>query len=213
VARLTPPEKIGIFGGTFDPPHIGHLILASEAAIQLSLTAVLWVLTRNPPHKGNRQITPVEIRLELLQAAISGDNRFRISRVEIDRPPPYFAVDTVRILQTQHPEAALIYLMGGDSLHDLPTWHHPGEFIRRCSAIGIMRRPGEPVDLPALEAKLPGIQEKIQWVEAPLIDISSSLVRRKVHQGFPICYYIPDAVAALVEKYHLYREGDESIFR
>lgn len=209
MAGLNQLKRIGIFGGTFDPPHLGHLILASEAAFQLELGTVFWVLTKNPPHKLRRQITPVEIRIELLKAAISQDRRFMLSRVEIDRPPPHFAVDTLHMLQASQPNANLVYLMGGDSLHELPTWHDPNGIIKICASIGVMRRSGGTADLEALEAKLPGIRNKIRWVETPIIDISSSLVRQKVCQGTPYCYYVPPAVAELVEKYHLYLDSNE----
>jgi nicotinate-nucleotide adenylyltransferase len=146
--------RIGIFGGTFDPPHLGHLILAAEASDQLGLDLLLFVLTPDPPHKQGQQISSMQDRLQMLQAAIAGNRAFSLSRVDIDRPPPYFAVDTVRLLAYDYPGADLIYLMGGDSLHDLPTWHTPQEFIEAVSGIGVMRRPGT-IDLSSLEPALP----------------------------------------------------------
>lgn len=115
--------RLGIFGGTFDPPHIGHLILAAEALAQLELDRVLWVLTPNPPHKTRRSLTPVALRYELLRAAFEADPAFVISWVDLDRPPPHYAVDTMRLLRQDHPRDRLVYLMGSDSLDDLPLWH------------------------------------------------------------------------------------------
>ena len=111
--------RIGIFGGTFDPPHVGHLILAAEARDQLDLDCVLWVVTPDPPHKTTRALTPLETRLVMVHAAIDGDERFQISRIEIDRPGPHYSADTVRILAEEYPGSQLYYLMGGDSLRDL----------------------------------------------------------------------------------------------
>ena len=115
--------RVGIFGGTFDPPHVGHLILAEECRTQLRLDRLLWVVTNQPPHKLDQTLSPVEKRVEMVQLSIAGNSHFELSRVDIDRPGPHYAVDTVRLLQEQLPEAELFYLMGGDSLHDLPTWH------------------------------------------------------------------------------------------
>jgi nicotinate-nucleotide adenylyltransferase len=165
-------RKLGLFGGTFDPPHLGHLILAAEAQHQLALDTVLWVLTPEPPHKSGHEITSWQIRVQLLHAAISPDPRFAISRVEIDRPPPHYAFETVRLIRQEYPDDELIYLMGGDELRDLATWKRPADFIAACDAIGVMRRPADAVDLLALERALPGLTEKVWFLAAPLIEIS-----------------------------------------
>ncbi|MDT8897401.1 nicotinate-nucleotide adenylyltransferase [Thermanaerothrix sp. 4228-RoL] len=198
-------SRLGIFGGTFDPPHVGHLILASEAADQLHLDRVLWVLTPDPPHKRGQPITPLAIRLEMVMAAIQDDPSFELSRVEIDRPGPHYAVDTLRILHDLYPEDRLIYLIGGDSLRDLPTWRQPLEFLKACDGLGVMRRPGDAVDLSYLEAVLPGLERKVMFVDAPLLEISSSQIRQRVAGGKAYRYYLPPQVYALVEKYRLYR--------
>jgi len=198
-------RRIGVFGGTFDPPHVGHLILASEAADQLGLERVLWVLTPDPPHKRGLPITPLLIRLELVKAAIEGDPLFELSGVEIDRPGPHYAVDTLLILHDLYPEDALIYLIGGDSLRDLPTWHQPLRFLEACDGLGVMRRPGDAVDLSHLEATLPGLKRKVMFVDAPLLEISSSQIRQRVAGGKAYRYYLPPRVYELVERYRLYR--------
>jgi len=127
--------NFGIYGGTFDPPHIGHLILAAEAQAQLELERILWVLTP-PSHKPDRRITSTAIRLEMLLAAIAGNPVFELSRVDLDRHRRINAVDTVHLLRQTYPQAGLVYLMGGDSLRDLPTWVRPQEFLVACDAIG-----------------------------------------------------------------------------
>ena len=198
--------RLGIFGGTFDPPHLGHLILASEAQSQLGLDRVLWVLTAGPPHKSGQVLTSLEHRLDMLGAAIRDNPLFEISRVEIDRTPPYYALETVRILTQAYPGDALLYLMGGDSLRDLPSWHKPLEFVQACDAIGVMRRPGEQADLESLELLIPGISRKLRFVEAPLLEIASSDIRERVAAGRPFRYYLPPAVFQIILDRKLYTE-------
>jgi nicotinate-nucleotide adenylyltransferase len=196
--------RLGVFGGTFDPPHIGHLILADEARHQLNLSKVLWVLTPDPPHKEDARITPWQVRLKLLQAAIVNNVSFVTSEVDIDRPPPHYAYDTVRILKEQHPNAEIVYLMGGDSLHDLPTWKNPKNFLEECDQVGVMRRPADGVDLSILENYLPGVTEKVRFVDAPLLEISGSEIRHRMPLHEPIRYYLPEAVYQLILENGLY---------
>lgn len=198
--------RIGIFGGTFDPPHHGHLILAAECYDQLALDRLLFVLTPSPPHKQGKLVSPTEDRLELLVAAIRRDPIFELSRVDIDRPPPHYAVDTVNLLAREYPGAEMIYLMGGDSLADLPDWHAPDKFLAACDEIGVMCRPGEEVDLSALDRQLPGLAEKVRFVQAPLLEISSSEIRRRAAGGRHFRHYLPDPVYEIILEKGLYRE-------
>lgn len=196
--------KLGVFGGTFDPPHLGHLILAAEAQNQLELERVLFVLTPAPPHKTGLAITSLEQRLALLQAALEEAPGFEISRVDIDRQPPHYAVDTVRLLRQAYPGAKLTYLMGGDSLMDLPLWRHPSEFVQACDTIGVMRRPGDRVSLLALEEQIPGLALKTQFIRVPLLEISSSEIRQRIREGKPVRYFLPPAVYRLILSERLY---------
>jgi nicotinate-nucleotide adenylyltransferase len=209
MGRLTLPAdgrspRLGIFGGTFDPPHIGHLILAAEAQDQLALDRLLWVLTPDPPHKQDRRVSPAAVRLELLQAALQDDPSFELSRIDLDRPAPHYAVDTVRLLRAAHPAAHLVYLMGEDSLHDLPTWHDPTGFLAAADEIGVMCRPGVDVGLAALESRLPGLTAKLHIIEAPLLEIASRQIRARVAAGRAYRYYLLPRVAALVQARRLY---------
>ncbi len=197
--------RIGIFGGTFDPPHVGHLILAAEALEQLKLDRLLWVLTPEPPHKQDQPITPLAARLELVMAAILDNPAFELSRIEIDRQGPHFAVDTVHLLANQFPGAELIYLIGGDSLRDLPTWHNPQGLIAAVSQLGVMRRPDARINLARLERMLPGLSAKTIYIDAPRIEISSSLVRQRAAEGRDFRYYLPEQVYRLVDGMHLYQ--------
>lgn len=187
-------NRLGVFGGTFDPPHIGHLILAAEACADLNFDHLLWVITPVPPHKLDQPITPLEHRLTMLELAILNDSNFELSRIEIDRPGPHYMVDTMRLLAEQNPSADLILLIGGDSLRDLPTWHRPGDLVAACHQIGVIRRPGDSVDLSVLESSIPGIQTKVRFVEAPQLEISSSDIRRRIRAGLPYRYFLSRSV-------------------
>ena len=195
---------LGIFGGTFDPPHIGHLILAAEAYHQLDLSRLLWVLTPEPPHKLERPITPLQHRLDMLRAAISGNPYFELCSVDIKRPGPHFAVDTVRILTEQQPGVDWIYLMGSDSLRDLHTWRNPLELVRSVAALGVMVRPGVTIGLAELELKIPGVSAKVKFINAPIIDISASDIRQRVAWGQPYRYFVPTEVYKIILERGLY---------
>ncbi len=197
--------RIGIFGGTFDPPHVGHLILAEECRTQLNLDKLFWVVTDNPPHKRYVNISPIEDRVRLVEKAILGNNAFVLSRVDIDRPAPHFAIDTVNILKNENPGAQFFYLMGGDSLHDLPTWNRPKDFIELCDGIGVMRRHADQVDLVSLEKQLPGISKKVMIVDAPILEISSKEIRQRINEKQGYRYYLRDSVYKAVMDLGLYR--------
>jgi nicotinate-nucleotide adenylyltransferase len=197
---------IGIFGGTFDPPHLGHLILASEAHARLALDRLLWVLTPDPPHKQGQSFAPLEHRLAMVKLAITDNPQFELSDVELARPGPHYAVDTVNLLTGQNPGARLVYLMGGDSLCDLPTWHRPADFVAACHSIGVMRRPGALVDLPALEDVLPGLTSKIRFVDAPLLDIAAHDIRARIANGQPFRYFLLPAVYEYIHQHEIYRQ-------
>ena len=198
-------QSMGIFGGTFDPPHLGHLILAAEARAQLGLERLLWVLTPDPPHKQGQSIAPLEQRLEMVKLAIADDPQFEISSVELDRPGPHYALDTVQILAGQNPGVNLVYLMGGDSLRDLPDWHRPADFVSACHLIGVMRRPDDAVELGILEESLPGLTAKVRFVDAPLLEIAAHEIRNRIADGRPFRYFLPEPVYKYIDSHGLYR--------
>ncbi len=199
------PETIGIYGGTFDPPHLGHLILAAEALAQLQLARLLWVLTPQPPHKSGRPITPLRHRLEMLRLAIAGAPGFELSTVEIQRPGPHYTIETLEKLRTQFPAADFVVLIGGDSLRDLPTWQRPTDILSACRYLGVMRRPGDSIQLDTLERSLPGLGEKIRFVDAPQLEISSSTIRNRIAEGGHYRYYLQPDVYEYIEQEKLYR--------
>ena len=201
-------EQIGIFGGTFDPPHLGHLILASEAYSQLGLDRLLWVLTPDPPHKQDQVITPVEHRLAMVNLAIGDNPKFELSRVELDRPGPHYTLDTLENIAEKYPDADITPIIGEDSLRDLPTWHKPRELLYACHWVGVMRRPGEEPDLKELERELPGISSKIHYVDAPLLEIASREIRNRVADGRPYRYYLPSQVFEYINEHQLYKQSE-----
>lgn len=198
-------NRIGLFGGTFDPPHIGHLILAGEAVFQFQLDRLLWVLTPDPPHKQDNSITPLDHRLPMLQSMIAHNPKFELSRLEIDRPGPHYTLDTVRLLASEQPDAEIFLLIGEDSLNDLPTWRLAADLVTAVSKIGVMHRPSDSANLAALEAKLPGITEKAHFMNALLQPVSSRELRRRISAGEMYRYYVTPSVYDYIEANQLYR--------
>lgn len=196
--------RIGLFGGTFDPPHLGHMILASEALHALKLDKVLWILTPCSPLKEKNQISPLEQRLELVNAALQEQPEFLVSKVDIDREPPYYAVDTVTILKNENPGDELIYLMGGDSLRDLPAWHEPAAFIKAVDGLGVYRRKGADPDLDVLEAVCPGIKNKTAFFTAPLIEVSGADIRQRIREGRPYRFFLVPSVYQSIQQHNYY---------
>lgn len=198
-------ERLGVFGGTFDPPHRGHLYLARSAVEQLGLNKVLWVLTPNPPHKTSRQISPIEDRLAMLELALEGLPDFEVSRIDIDRAPPHYAVDTIRLLQAANAGAELVYLIGADSLRDLPGWNRPDELINLVHEFGVLHRPGVSVNLSALLSILPGLAGKLTWLDAPIQKISSTDLRLNAGNLSSLRPFIPPRVLAYIQEKGLYQ--------
>ena len=200
------PNRIGLFGGTFDPPHLRHLILASEAQSQLELKRLLWILTPEPPHKQDHLITSIEHRLAMVELAIKDNPAFELSRVELDRPGPHYTLDTIKLIAKQNPHADIIPIIGEDSLRDLPTWHQSQELVYACHWIGVMRRPNDEPNLDALEHELPGITSKIHYVDAPLMEIASREIRSRIANGRSVRYYLPTPVYEYIEQHQLYHQ-------
>jgi nicotinate-nucleotide adenylyltransferase len=198
-------ESIGVFGGTFDPPHIGHLILAAEALSQLQLDRVLWVVTPEPPHKPNLPITNVYQRIEMTRRVIANNPVFELSTIESDRPGPHYTLDTIDLLQIRNPTSRLVLLIGGDSLRDLPTWNRPEELVTAVHSFGVMRRPGAVFDLSALEDSLPGLKNKLRFFETPQLEISSSSIRERIANKGHYRYYLPADVYDFIQKNRIYR--------
>ncbi len=198
-------RRLGILGGTFDPPHHGHLGAAQEALHQLALDRVLWVPAGAPPHKPSQPITPAHHRLRMLEQALAGHPHLSISTIDLERPGPCYTVDALALLRAEYgPEPEFYFIEGADSLADLPTWYRPRQLLELCR-LAVVRRPGVEIDLAALEERLPGLRARIHFVEMPLLEISSTDLRRRVRQGRPISYLVPAGVEAYIREQGLYR--------
>lgn len=197
-------DLIGVLGGTFDPPHLAHLILADEARYVLGLRRVLWVVTAQPPHKQNLPISSVEHRVAMVRLVTDADPAFEFSTADLERPAPHYAHGTMDWLRVRHPDAKFAYLMGEDSLRDLPDWNLPQRFVDSCDLIGVMKRLTVDYEVAQLEKELPGLGDKLVFLGVPPIMISGREIRRRVHEGHPYRYLISPAVSDYLLEHGLY---------
>jgi nicotinate-nucleotide adenylyltransferase len=197
--------KIGVLGGTFDPVHLAHLSMAEEARKALHLAEVIIVPAGRPVMKPGNRVTPAARRLEMLRLALAGRPYLKISRIEIERPGPSYTVDTLDALKKQYgPGVELYFILGWDSLAQLPGWREPQRIIAMCHLVAVPR-PGFPrPGLQALEEKLPGISRKVTFLDRPNLDISATIIREKVRRGEAIDNLVPGPVAEYIKKHRLY---------
>lgn len=198
--------RTGILGGTFNPPHLGHLVCAQEAHRELGLDQVLFIPTGTPPHKPvDADPGPVH-RLEMCRLAIGDDDRFVLCDIEVRREGPSYTVDTVEELSTQSPTTELFLILGGDIAAGLPQWHRP-ERVLELANVAVAKRRGTPTaDVVRALEELDG-GDRATFFEMPRIGISSTMVRRRVRVGQPIRYFVPDGVAAYIHTHGLYGAG------
>jgi len=199
-------NRVGYFGGTFDPPHLGHIILAVEAKYYLGLDVFKWIVTPEPPHKKDRIITPVKYRLEMLRLVAAEKEMFEISEVDVQRDPPHYAADTVEILKEGNPSVELVYIIGEDSLMDLPNWYEPNRFMAAIDQLAVAHRPGIKTDMDQLDRAIPGLSEKTVFIPDVMVEISSSIIRERVQQGAPFEHFLIDSVVDFVKKNQLYHQ-------
>ncbi|MBI3967915.1 MAG: nicotinate-nucleotide adenylyltransferase, partial [Chloroflexi bacterium] len=189
----------------FDPIHYGHLTIANEVRHLLDLDRMLIVPAGRPPHKHRTDITPAEQRAEMVALGIASNPHFELSRVDVDRAGYSYTVDTLRVLREQlGADDVLYFVVGSDSLKDLPEWHRPLDILRLALLVSVSR-PGEPSDHAALERDLPGALQRVVQVSVPQLQISSSDLRRRVAEGRPIKYQLPEPVESYVYRQGLYR--------
>jgi nicotinate-nucleotide adenylyltransferase len=200
-------QRIGILGGTFDPPHVGHLILAEYSAEALNLDHLFFMPAADPPHKQAESKTPVHHRLAMLQRAITDNKRFSLSRIDVDRPGPHYSVDTIRIVKNRFPHNDVYFIMGGDSFRDLPAWHEPQALVSLCTIV-VMRRPYDHIQPNMHEAVLPGLAGRVMLMDTPLLEISSTDIVERLQQGRSVRYLVPDSVLAYINENNLYQESE-----
>jgi nicotinate-nucleotide adenylyltransferase len=200
--------RIGVFGGTFDPVHLGHLILAEQCREQARLDRVLFIPAARPPHKQEQPLTAFAQRVEMLALALAGNPVFHIEELEKDRPGPSYTADTLAELGRRYPGAELFLLVGSDTLHDLPYWHEPLRIAEQAGLL-VMARPGGETPAPsALRSALhlpEGVDLRQELVQAPLIDIRSRDLRQRAAEGRSLRYLVPRAVEAYIADKQLYR--------
>ena len=200
-----PARRIGIMGGSFDPIHIAHLIMAESVWEALSLDLVLFVPTGSQPLKRDKYVSPAHHRVAMVELAIAGNPNFALSRVDVDRPGPSYTVDTVAALRHEWsgPGVEMWFIVGADSLSTFPMWRDPSGILAHVR-LAVVRRPGVEPDMLALRAALPQLEERLDWVDAPLIDISGTDIRRRVAAGLSIRYRVPYAVRDYIDANSLY---------
>ena len=196
--------SIGLLGGTFDPIHYGHLIIAEATRDQLGLDRIEFLPANDPPHKPDDAVSPVQDRIAMVQAAIDGVPYFTPNCIELERVGPSYTVDTLERLKVRRPEDDFFFIVGGDSLRDFPTWKSPARILELAS-LAVIDRPGATYDLPGLEAALPTLRERSAFIDAPLIDISATILRARCAEGRSIRFQTPDAVIRYIESTRLYR--------
>ncbi len=196
--------KVGVLGGTFDPPHLGHLLLAEQAREQLTLERVLWVPAGEPWRKEGQAISNAEHRLEMVRLAIAENEAFVLSDAEIARTGPTYTVDTLVAMKAERPDGDVYFIVGQDALQDLPNWRDPERLIS-LATLAVAGRGDEPPATAALEALVPGLSGSVVWLEMPRIAVSASEVRTRAAEGRSLRYLTPDAVAAYISKHGLYR--------
>ncbi|MGB8644128.1 MAG: nicotinate-nucleotide adenylyltransferase [Anaerolineae bacterium] len=202
---LVDDMRIGVLGGTFDPPHIGHLVIAEAARSKLGLSTVYFIPARQPPHKLDQPVTLMEHRLAMLRLALGDNPFFTLSLVEADRPGPSYTVDTIRELGQESPTGTEIFFIEGtDSLAALPTWHRPAELIQLCK-LAVLQRPGYRADMQALQAQFPGIRSRVVFIHSPELSLSSHELQDRCRAGRPLKYLVPDGVADYIAEHTLYR--------
>jgi nicotinate-nucleotide adenylyltransferase len=195
--------RVGILGGAFNPPHIGHLVCAQEALVQLELDRVVFVPVGEPPHRALEDDPGAEARLEMVELAIADDERFTTSRIEVDREGPSYTSDTLELLLEESPEDELFLILGGDQAAALPTWHEPEKVLERASVAVFERMSWGRNAIVIKIGRMPGV-ERVLYLDMPMIQVSSSAIRRRVREGAPIRYLVPDRVVEYIATNELY---------
>ena len=186
-------NKVGVIGGTFDPPHVGHLLIANDVRQKLSLDEVWFMPNHIPPHKQNKSVTPTPIRVEMIQAAVASNSSFRVETIELQRDGPSYTYDTMLLLAKKYPDTRCYFIIGADMVEYLPKWHNIEKLLEIITFVGV-KRPGY-----TFSSEYPVIE-----VEAPQMDISSTLIRKRVQEGWTSQYLVPDSVKEIIEEKRLY---------
>jgi len=201
--------KVGILGGTFDPIHLGHLIIAEEARVRLGLEEVLFIPTGQPWMKGGQPISPSQHRMNMVRLAVASNPFFKVCSMEMERPGPSYTVETLEELRRHRgPGHEFFFILGLDSLKEFHRWKDPAGILERCTLVAL-RRPGyEKVALAHLEEVRPDALARVVFLDAPLIEISGTEIRRRVASGVSIRYWVPREVEEYIYHNGLYRNTE-----
>lgn len=196
--------RIGILGGTFDPPHIGHLVIADQTYTQLGLDRVWFAPVGQPPHKKDRYVSATQHRVAMTRLAIRDNPHFELCLADVERPTPHYITTLFDMLVQQHIDCEWYLIVGADSLMELPRWYQPQRLVQLVR-FAVAHRPGYQPDLAQLEQALPGLRAKVEWVDSPMIDLASSDLQRRARQGLPLRYVVTGEVATYIADHHLYQ--------
>ncbi len=197
--------NIGVLGGTFDPVHLGHLIVAEETRARLNLAEILFVPAGQPRLKTNNLISPAEHRVQMVRLAIAGEPYFKLSTMEIERAGPSYTVDTMAELKGQIGAGdKLFFILGWDNLMQLPQWYEPSRLVTMCRLVPVPRVGYPSPDFNSLEAAIPGLSQSIIMLDTPQIEISSSEIRDRVARGLSIHHLVPEPVERYIREHRLY---------
>lgn len=199
-------DGVGVLGGTFDPPHIGHLLLAETARQQLDLQQVLFLPAGQPPHKRGEPVSAPRHRLAMTRLAVAGNRHFAVDTLDMARPRPHYTSTLLPLLQEQYPQQTVWLLIGGDSLRDLPGWHDP-ESVVAHRHLAVLARPGAAFDWDSLEAVLPGVRAAVTLLDGPSVAVSSTRIRQWAAQGRSLRYLCPPSVRDYIARQQLYQDA------
>jgi nicotinate-nucleotide adenylyltransferase len=201
-------RRLGLLGGTFDPIHCGHLVIAEEARVRLDLAEVRFIPAGQPPHKSGQRVTPAADRLAMVQLATADNAAFAVSSVELERAGPSYTADTLaHMQQAEGSDCTLYFIVGGDALPDLLDWYAPERILDLCTLVAV-RRPGVvPIDLRLLKARLPALEERLIILDGPQFAVSGTEIRQRVRTDLPIRYQVPEPVWQYIREHRLYREA------
>jgi len=195
--------RLGVLGGTFDPPHYGHLLLAEQARELLGLERVLWVPAGDPWRKAGTVVSSAEHRVAMVGKAIEDNEAFEVDAREIERPGPSYIIDTLASVKEELPELEVVFLLGTDALIDLPNWRDAPRVVQ-LALLGAAARGGDRLDVAALDALLPGLSRRVVWFQMPRLDISASDLRERAAEGRSLRYFVPPAVEDYIVRHKLY---------
>ena len=199
-------KRVGFFGGTFDPPHQGHLILSRTAMRDMQLDVLLWVLTPQSPLK-TVVFSTLDQRIEMVNLCIADEEGMALSYVDIAREPPFYTVDTARLIRQNYSQPIeLFFIMGGDSLRNVVKWHRASELVfQKIDGLVVARRPGDDLDLDSLDTVMPGVLGRTHFIDMPKMAVSSYQIRNAIKEGKSVDLDLPPGVHQYIDKNHLYQ--------